>query len=131
MLYVASTIKTQRIYNSHRLLTIIFIIMMCMMRRIIQSISRCNISSIITANYTNMRAQRTCKIAIGIIRCICKLYLRVIVVVLGCNTSVLHDLELDRLAEFSNSKRNTLQNCKRDHKGSKPNAVGILGQMQR
>jgi hypothetical protein len=59
------------------------------------------------------------------------LYLEVIVVVLWWTTLVLHDLELDRLAEFSNVKRNTLQNCKQDHKGSKPDVIGLLGQMQR
>jgi hypothetical protein len=40
---------------------------------------------------------------------------------------VLHDLELDRLAEFSNNKRNTLQNFKRDDKGPKPDAIDLLG----
>jgi hypothetical protein len=44
---------------------------------------------------------------------------------------VVHDLELDRLANFSNVKRNTLQKYKQDHKGSKPDAIGLLGQMQR
>jgi hypothetical protein len=39
---------------------------------------------------------------------------------------VLHDLELDRLAEFSNKQHNTLQNSKRDYKGSKPDAIGLL-----
>jgi hypothetical protein len=43
---------------------------------------------------------------------------------------VFHDLELNHLAEFSNIKRNMLQNCKQDHKGSKPDAIGLLGQMQ-
>jgi hypothetical protein len=117
ILYVASSIKTRRIYNMHRLLTIISIITMCMMRSIMKSISRFNISSIIMTSNINMRVHRTCKIIVGIIRCICKLYLGVIVVVLWCNALVLHGLELDHLAEFSNSKRNTLQNYKRDQKG--------------
>jgi hypothetical protein len=82
MLYVASSIKNRRIYNMHRLLTMISIIIMCMMRSIIKSISRCNISNIIIASNTNMRAYITCKMTIRIIRCICKLYLGVIVVVL-------------------------------------------------
>ena len=58
------------------------------------------------------------------------MYLGVIVVALWCHTLVLHDLELDRLAEFFNKQRNLLQNRKRDHKGSKPDAIGLLGQMQ-
>jgi hypothetical protein len=78
-----------------------------------------------------MRAYITCKMTIRIIRCICKLYLGVIVVVLWWTTLVLYDLELNCLAEFFNIKRNTLQNCKQDPRGSKPDAIGLLGQMQR
>ena len=87
-------------------------------------------STIIVTSNINMEIHTTCKIIIRIIRYIYKLYLGVIVVVLWCHTLVLHDLELDRLAEFSNSKRNTLQNSKRDHKGSKPDVIGLLGQIQ-
>jgi hypothetical protein len=37
----------------------------------------------------------------------------------------------DRLAEFSNKQRNLLQNRKQNHRGSKPDAISLLGQMQR
>ena len=117
MLYVARRIKAQWIFSKHRLLIIIFI----------KSISRCNISRIIIASNTNMRVHITCKIIIKFFRFVCKLYLRVIVVVLWWIALVLYGFALGRLAEIFDKQHNTLQNSKRDHKGSKPNEIGLLG----
>lgn len=76
---------------------------------------------------TNIKIHSTCKIIIRIIRYIYKLYLYLglIIVVLWCNTLVLH--EHDRLAKILSDRRNALQNHKQDHKLSKPDAIKLLG----
>ena len=85
--------------------------------------------TIIVTGNTNMRIHGTCKIRIKIIWSICKPYLKVVVAILRCSMLVLHDQEFDHLADFYN--RNTLHTSKQYHKGPKPDAIGLLGYLQR
>jgi hypothetical protein len=70
VLYVASSIKTQRIYSRQWLLTMMS--MIYVMETIISiSINRWNISITIITSNINIRIYCTYKIIIRIIRCIC------------------------------------------------------------
>jgi hypothetical protein len=131
MLYVTSSIKTQRIRSWPWLLNMISRIMMCMMKISSNlSINQCNISLIVMPSKHQHENPWTCKITTRIMWCICKLYLGIVVVVLQYNTLVLHVLELDCIAKLFNDKTNKLQNRKQGHKGSKLDVIGTLGQMQ-